>query len=59
MFTHSNKFEFDRPRGLSNSNLVEWVNIFSESTYIIRAVIGSAIHDSKSDVCGETSVIVS
>ena len=38
MFTHSNKFEFAGPRGLSNSNLLEWVNVFAEPTYIIRAV---------------------
>ena len=39
MLTHSGKFEFDGSRGLLNSNLLEWVNIFSNPSYIIRAVL--------------------
>ena len=38
MLTHSGKFEFDGPRGPSNSNLLEWVNNFSDPSYTIRAV---------------------
>lgn len=38
MLTDSNKFEFDRPRRPSNSNLPEWVSIFSDTSYMIRAV---------------------
>ena len=38
MLTYSGKFEFGGLRGQSNSNLLECVNIFSDPSYIIRAV---------------------
>ena len=35
MFTHSIIFEFARPRGPSNSKIIEWVNIFTDPTYTL------------------------